>query len=208
MKGTTHAILGGVGGLVVSQALLTDPTQATILIGIGCVAGLVPDMDIDGKLSNRITFSHKLVRTIVQLIGCFLVFQGLFFEAKDEQIISVLIGISLFVLSTFIKQRHMLTVTGIGVFVAGASIEELWLTLLGIYILIASVVSHRSYTHSLIGLLYFAFIAYYLEEAYKIDGIFWTCMLGYSSHLIADMKLLPLNKRGVKLFLPFSKREI
>lgn len=208
MKGTTHAILGGVGGLVVSQALLTDPTQATILIGIGCVAGLVPDMDIEGKLSNRITFSHKIVRTIVQLIGCFLVFQGLFFEAKDGQIISVLIGISLFVLSTFIKQRHMLTVTGIGVFVAGASIEELWLTLLGIYILIASVVSHRSYTHSLLGLLYFAFIAYYLEEAYEIDGIFWTCMLGYSSHLIADMKLLPLNKRGVKLFLPFSKREI
>lgn len=207
MKGTTHAILGGISGLVVSQSLVTDPSQTVILIGLGSVAGLAPDMDIDGKLSNKITFSHKIVRTVVQVIGCFLALQGLFFEEKDGQIMSMFIGISLFVLSTFIKQRHMLTVTGIGVFLAGASIEELWLILLGIYILVASFVAHRSYTHSLLGILYFAFVAFYLEEAYEIDGIFWACMIGYVSHLVADMKIIPTNKRGVKLFLPFSKRE-
>ncbi|WP_226669557.1 metal-dependent hydrolase [Metabacillus litoralis] len=207
MKGTTHAILGGTGGLIVSQTIAADPSISLLLIGIGCVAGLVPDMDIDGKLSNKITFSHRIVKTIVQLIGGFLAFQGLFHDDKGGQLISIVIGVCLILLSTFIRQRHMLTFTGIGVFLAGVSLNEVWLILLGIYIVIASFVSHRTYTHSILGTIYFAFVAYYLDATYQIEGIFLTCLVGYSSHIIADMKFLPSNKRGVKLFLPFSKKE-
>jgi inner membrane protein len=41
-----------------------------------------------------------------------------------------------------------------------------------------------------------------------VDGLFQAAMIGYISHLIGDMKFLPFNKKGVKLFLPLSSKEI
>jgi inner membrane protein len=101
----------------------------------------------------------------------------------------------------------MLTITGLGVLAGGISLQEIWLIMLGIYIIIASFVPHRSYTHSLLGIVFFALISHYLEASLRIEGIFLTCLLGYISHLVADMKVLPFNKRGVKFFLPFSAKE-
>lgn len=64
------------------------------------------------------------------------------------------IGISMTAISAKIRQKHMLTITGIGVLAGGVILQELWLILFGIYILIASFVSHRSYTHSLLGVIF------------------------------------------------------
>jgi inner membrane protein len=102
----------------------------------------------------------------------------------------------------------MLTITGIGVIAGGFSLSENWLMLFGIYILIASFVSHRSYTHSILGVIFFGIIASRLEVSLGMDGVFYTCLAGYISHLVADIKLLPFNKRGIKLFLPVSSKEI
>ena len=117
------------------------------------------------------------------------------------------IGIVVFFLATSITQRLMLTVTGIGVIAAGVYFTESWALLLGIFITIASFIAHRSYTHSILGVIFFGVIAYLFEARVGIRGIFITCMFGYISHLIADMKIFPFNKRGVKWFLPFSKKE-
>jgi inner membrane protein len=122
--------------------------------------------------------------------------------------VGVGIGFLIVVVASLIKQKHMLTITGIGVLVGGFSLEELWLILLGIYIVIASFTPHRSYTHSILGIVFFGVIASNLEASLGIQGVFYSCFGGYISHLIADIKILPFNKRGIKLFLPLSSKEI
>lgn len=207
LNGTAHATIGAGAGFVVAQSVNADPTTTCLLVGMGGVAGLIPDIDIDGKLSNKITFSHTLIRSVAQVIGIMMVLYTLFEGTGKEKWMGVGAGVAIIVIASFIKQRHMLAITGIGVLGGGFSLQESWLIMLGIYIIIASFVPHRSYTHSLVGIGYFAFIAHYLEASLSIDGVFLTCLSGYISHLVCDMKVLPFNKRGVKFFLPFSSKE-
>jgi inner membrane protein len=207
LNGTAHATIGAGVGYIIAQSVHTDPTTTLLLVGLGGVTGLIPDIDIDGKLSNKITFSHTLIRSVAQLIG-FMMMMYVFFEGTGtERWLGISAGLAIIVISSFIRQRHMLTITGLGVLAGGISLQEIWLIMLGIYIIIASFVPHRSYTHSLLGIVFFALISHYLEASLRIEGIFLTCLLGYISHLVADMKVLPFNKRGVKFFLPFSAKE-
>ncbi|MGE7906411.1 metal-dependent hydrolase [Peribacillus sp. NPDC094092] len=207
MNGTAHMALGATVGFLTANTLQTDPTTTLFLVGIGGVSGLMPDMDIDGKLSNRITFSHKLIRTIAQTIGILMIIYSLLEGSETEKWIGVGAGIGIIIISSFIRQRHMLTLTGLAVLGGGLSLQENWLWLLGVYIILASFTPHRSYTHSIAGTAFFGIIAYQFEAFMGTDGIFTTCLLGYISHLIADLKCLPFNKRGVKLFLPFLSKE-
>ncbi|MFC4024918.1 metal-dependent hydrolase [Oceanobacillus longus] len=207
MKGTTHALIGTTTGLMTASIYQTDLSSMSLLVAIGTVSGLIPDLDIDGKLSNRITFSKKFLQIVSQSIAIFIIAYSLFTGIGMEKWIGVGAGITIIIISSLIRQRRMLTITGIGVLVGGQSLEENWIWLLGIYIIIASFVSHRSYTHSILGIIFFGVIASSLEKSLVLDGVFVTCILGYISHLIADMKVFPVNKRGIKLFLPFSRKQ-
>ncbi|MCG3418311.1 metal-dependent hydrolase [Oceanobacillus jordanicus] len=207
MNGTAHAAVGAATGFIVANTYTAPPTETALLVGIGVVAGLLPDLDIDGKLRGRITLSHKLFQSVGQLIGILMIFYSMYEGNGTNQYIGLGIGLLLFVFTSFIKQRHMLTLTGIAVIAVGLSLQETWLFLLGIFILIASVVSHRSYTHSLLGVVFVGYIAYRLEMSIGLIGVQNTCLAGYISHLVTDSKFLPFNKRGVKLFLPLSSKE-
>ncbi len=207
MNGTAHATIGAGTGFVVAQSVQADPAITFLLVAVGGLGGLVPDIDIDGKLSNRITLSHTMIRSVAQLIGLMMIVYTLLEGTGQERWMGIGAGLAIIGIASKIKQRHMLTITGLGVLLGGISLQEIWLILLGIYIIIASFIPHRSYTHSLIGIGFFAFIAHYFQVSTGIKGIFLTCLLSYCSHLIADMKVLPFNKRGVKLFLPFSSKE-
>jgi inner membrane protein len=208
VNGTAHAAIGAATGFIVANTFETTPFTTLLLIGIGGISGLIPDLDIDGKLRGKITFSHKVIRTVAQLIGILMVFYSLYEGETKEKWIGIGIGTGMMIAASYIKQKHMLTITGIGVIAGGISLTEIWLILLGIYIIIASFVSHRSYTHSILGVIFFGIIASKLELSLGIDGVFYTCLAGYISHLIADFKFLPFNKRGIKLFLPVSSKEI
>lgn len=208
MNGTAHAAIGAAGGFIVANTFHTDPTTTVFLVGLGGVSGLIPDLDIDGKLRGRITLSHKMIRTVAQLIGVMMIFYSFYEGTGTGKYIGFGIGLGMIGIASSIKQKHMLTVTGIGVLAGGFSLEETWLILLGIYVVIASFVAHRSYTHSIVGVIFFAIIASRLEESLGVDGVYYACLLGYISHLVADSKLLPFNKRGIKLFLPISSKEI
>lgn len=208
MNGTAHAAIGAATGFIVANTFHTTPSTTLFLVGLGSVSGLIPDLDIDGKLRGKITLSHKVIQKVAQLIGILMTFYSFYQGANNEKYIGIGIGIGMIVVSSLIKQKHMLTVTGLGVIAGGISLQETWLTLLGIYILIASFVSHRSYTHSIVGVVFFGIIASRLEVSLGVEGIYYTCLAGYISHLIADSKLLPFNKRGIKLFLPVSSKEI
>ncbi len=207
MNGTAHAAIGAATGFVVANTL-HDASATLFLVGLGSISGLIPDLDIDGKLRGKITLSHQMIRTVAPLIGLLIVFYSFFKGADTEKYIGIGIGLGMIAISSCIRQKHMLSITGAGVIAGGIFLEETWLLLFGVYILIASLISHRSYTHSILGVIFFGFIASKLEVSLEIDGTFYTCLAGYISHLIADSKLLPVNKRGVKLFLPISSMEI
>ncbi|KAA9021795.1 metal-dependent hydrolase [Niallia endozanthoxylica] len=207
MKGSAHFAIGAASGFIVSNVIQTDLTTTILFVGLGAVTGLIPDLDINGKLSNKITISYKIIRTVVCIIGFLLMVYSYLDGNETSKWLGVALGVGIILLSSFIKQRHMLTVTGIIVLIAGFSLGKTWLWLLGTFIIAASLVPHRSYTHSIVGILYFGLIAYQFEFSVGIEGAFACCMAGYISHLVADMKMLPFNKRGVKFFLPFSKHE-
>jgi inner membrane protein len=208
MNGTAHAALGSAIGYITANTFETSPSATVLLIGLGTVSALVPDLDIDGKLRGRITLSHKLLRTAAQIIGVLMIFYS-FYEGTDtSKFIGAGIGLAILLLSSRLKQKHMLTLTGIGVLAGGVSLQENWLILFAIYILIASVVSHRGYTHSILGIVFFGMIASRLETSLGIHGVYYACLTAYISHLVTDSKFLPFNKRGIKLFLPVSSKEM
>lgn len=208
MKGSIHLLAGAATGFAVAHVTDADPTMTLTFVTIGGITALFPDMDINGKLSNKITFSYKALRTFVQTLGFILIVFS-FIEFHDYRMwLGILFGVGIVAITHFISRRFMLTLTGLFVLCAGIYLTETWIILLGVYIIIASFVSHRTYTHSLVGLLFFMWIAYEFDRYISIDGVFLTCILGYSSHLLLDMKWIPFNKRGVKLLLPFSKKEL
>ncbi|GAB3061409.1 metal-dependent hydrolase [Virgibacillus ainsalahensis] len=208
MNGTAHAAIGAATGFIIANTFHTNPPTTLLFVGLGGVSGLIPDLDIDGKLRSRITFSHKVIQTVAQLIGILMIIYSFYKGTPTEKYLGIGIGVAMMVLSSLLKQKHMLIITGIGVLAGGFFLQETWLSLLGIYILIASFVSHRGYTHSIIGVVFFGFIAAKLEISLGINGVFYTCLAGYISHLVADSKLLPFNKRGIKLFLPISSIDV
>lgn len=208
MNGTAHAAIGATTGFIVANTFQTNPSTTLFLVGLGAVSGLTPDLDIDGKLRGKITLSHKMIRTVAQLIGMLMIFYSFYEGANTEKYFGIGIGLGMIAISSSIKQKHMLAITGAGVLAGGYSLDETWLMLLGIYILIASFIPHRSYTHSILGIIFFGIIASKLEVSLGIDGVYYTCLAGYISHLITDSKLLPFNKRGIKLFLPVSSKEV
>ncbi|WP_110927298.1 metal-dependent hydrolase [Bacillus massiliglaciei] len=208
MNGTAHTAIGAAAGFIVANTFQSEPSATILLVSLGAVSGLVPDLDIDGKLRGRITLPHTVIRTASQLIGFLMIFYSLYEGTAKERIFGVALGIAMIVLSSLIKQKHMLILTGAGVIAGGLSLQESWLMLLGIYIIAASLVSHRSYTHSILGTVFFGMIASRLEASIGVPGVYYACLAGYISHLAADMKILPVNKRGIKLFLPLSSKEI
>jgi inner membrane protein len=208
LNGTAHMAIGAGTGFIVANSFGSGPGITATLVAIGGVSGLIPDLDIDGKLSNKVTFSPKMIRAVAQIIGCLMMVYSYLEGSGKEQWLGIGYGAGMMILASFITQRRMLMITGIGVTACGWQLNETWLWLLGIFILIASFVSHRSYTHSVLGIIYYGIMAQYLESSLMIDGVFEACVIGYVSHLIADMKILPFNKRGIKLFLPLSSKEI
>ena len=76
--------------------------------------------------------------------------------------------------------------------------------------IVASFVSHRSYTQLLLGIVYFGIIAAKLETSLELNGVFYACLAGYVSHLIFDMKVFPsTNAASNSTFLQkkFNKGE-
>lgn len=208
MKGSTHAAIGAVSGFGVSVSMNAAPFEMIILTGIGSIAALVPDLDVNGKLANKITVEKKWLILFFSMVGLFLMVYSYFMLIGIKQMSGFLISISLFLLPRlFIKQRTMLFVTGAIVLYAGWYIKETWVVYIALFILFASLVSHRTWTHSIIGVAGFYFVAVEIAKEYPLPGLFTTLLISYISHLIADMKILPPNKKGVKWFYPIWKKE-
>lgn len=207
MRGSSHAFIGGAAGMAVAYGHQADPVAAASLIGIGVLSGLVPDLDVNGKLSNTLT-SRKWIYGLLALMGVLLASDSALTERGTQQWLGMVIGAGLIALPRiFMKKRTILLMTGVVIAGAGMVLNEMWIILMGVFICAASRQPHRGITHSIIGLIYFGFIGFYLEQDLQIQGVFYTSIAGYASHLLADLKVLPANRKGVKLLQPFSKKE-
>ncbi|WP_432357116.1 metal-dependent hydrolase [Sporosarcina sp. UB5] len=212
MKGSSHAVIGVTAGAIAGYQVQPDLFTVAVSSIVGGVSALVPDLDTNGVASNKITISKNVSQWLMRLVGA-----GIFIAIAYQFLTtgftpSILlyggIGLLLFIASRFITQRRMLTLTGIMVIWLGIVMHQsTGILLAGIYIAIASFLPHRSYTHSLLGLAFYAFILHQLQQEWLIDGILVAGICGYASHLVADMKLLPMNRRGVKLFAPLWNKE-
>ncbi|KZR59337.1 metal-dependent hydrolase [Bacillus badius] len=207
MNGTAHMTIGAASGFLVANMIQVEPSSMMLLTGLGGIAGLAPDLDINGKLSNKITLSKNLFKMIARLIGVLVILYSMSEGISVSNVIGIGIGIGMIIAAQIVTQRRMLTITGIGVGITGVTLMQSWLILLGIFIIVSSFLPHRGYTHSILGLLFFALISFQFQVATGYEGAFITLFVGYASHLVADMKFLPFNRKGVKLFQPFIKKE-
>src|SRR5690625_1817799 len=128
MNGTAHTAIGAAGGFMVANTLQAEPTITVFLVGLGSVSALIPDLDIDGKLRGKITLSHKIIRLAATFIGIMMVLYSFYAGSDMDQWIGIGIGILIISIASSIKQKHMLTITGIGVLIGGFSLDETWLT--------------------------------------------------------------------------------
>lgn len=212
MKGRSHLSIGIAVGAIAGY--LTQPDFATVLTcaGIGGISGVVPDLDTNGLASNRITLSKKVSKGLMELVGISILFTLLYQVFTDglSRHLYIYGGIAfvLLIVSRLITRKRMLTITGVLVLLLGFVMDESIGTLFaGSYIVFASFLPHRSYTHSLLGVAFYAMILKYLAIEWPIEGMLAAGLAGYISHLIADMKVLPVNRRGVKWLAPLWKQE-
>lgn len=212
MKGNSHALIGVGAGAIAGLQIESDFMTVSVCSTIGAISALVPDLDTNGLARNGITLSKQVAKWLMHAIGTllFIAITYRFFQTGMTPDILLYGGIAmlLFVVSRFLKQKWMLTMTGLLVMLVGFVLHQsIGVMLAGSYMIIASFLPHRSYTHSLVGLAFFAFVLHHLHEQWPIDGLLAAGIAGYASHLIADMKLLPMNRRGVKWFAPLWNKE-
>ena len=207
MNGVGHSAIGAGIGFVIAYTTGADPMTSAALVGAGGISGLVPDLDTGGKLTKKITLSDSLLKGVATIIGLLMIALTWFQGVGSERWLGILVGIAIIFFAQKLSKKIMLVVTGIGVIIAGILLGKLWLILIGVYIGIAALIPHRSYTHSLIGLAFFTYIANLFAIDVQVEGMFNTCVLGYASHLVADSRFIPGNKRGVKIFLPLSNKQ-
>ncbi|MDF2503663.1 metal-dependent hydrolase [Clostridium sp.] len=79
------------------------------------------------------------------------------------------------------------------------------LTVMGVVLIIVAFSSHRTgFTHSIIGMIIFAFLVNYMGARYNEPNLVYYFVVGYSSHVLGDM----CTNRGVPLFYPLRNKNI
>ncbi len=154
MKGTSHAVLGGAAGFGVAVYYGASPVDSFTLISAGMIAGLCPDLDTSGRLSRRITVPAEPFKLLMGFVAVWLMYYSLMEGTGVERAAGTGISLLLLAFSRKLSPKRMLTITGAGIIVLGGTLNILWLLLAGIYVLVASLFPHRSYTHSLLGLVF------------------------------------------------------
>lgn len=209
-SGKTHATLGvavGIGtSLVINEGF--ELSSFVTLGTLGGVAGLIPDLDTNGKLNRTILPSVGLIKILMYFISAFIIYYSLTeYQTVNERFIGVLMAMIVAGAAMFrLNHKTIQIIAALAMIAGGVYFETLWFALLGGYMVVAALSGHRTYTHSIFALALWVYIANLINSDVQLEGIFIVLVGAYVSHLIADMKVF--NKQGVKLLYPFSKFEI
>lgn len=82
--------------------------------------------------------------------------------------------------------------------------NEVGLKILGVTFIAVAMTSHRNgFTHSIVGMIIFAFIGRYIEQKTILENVMQGVIIGYGMHLICDS----FTSKGIPIFYPFSKKK-
>ncbi len=97
-------------------------------------------------------------------------------------------------------------VLGIGLIIFNFKYKRIpELNVAGVILIIIAFSSHRTgLTHSIAGLIIFAFVANYVGNIYNDKNLVDYFIVGYGSHIIGDM----FTNRGIPLFYPLRNKNI
>ncbi|WP_227395398.1 metal-dependent hydrolase [Jeotgalibacillus aurantiacus] len=208
MNGASHAVTGTAIGLGTAVMYDASPAATGLMILLGSVSALAPDLDTNGRLSNRISLHRKWLWYTLASIGVLLGTYSLVMLQGWWMLAGIAVALALIIAPRFlIKQRFMVMLTGGVLTGSGWFYSENWLLYFGLFTIVCSFLPHRGLSHTWIGLAVFSYISWELENSLNINGILVVCALAYLSHLLLDMKVLPFNKKGIKLFQPLVNKE-
>lgn len=208
MNGKAHAATGLVVGLGVSYFSGLDLTEGAIVTTATTAASLAPDLDTAGTLANKVVRPFQTAINVIYSLLFFL-FVNLFMRMNfsKEAVIGALTLIVAGFLIKRIPVKIQLLIMSFAIGMVGFHFEYYSIVWVGSFIAIAALLPHRSYTHSILGLLFFVYISYQLQSDFQINNLFLGLVLGFISHFVLDSRFIPGNKMGVKLFMPFSNKQ-
>ncbi|MFV8830077.1 metal-dependent hydrolase [Alkalihalobacterium sp. APHAB7] len=208
MKGSTHLVVGVALGGAFAYIGKYDLVETIGIVTTCAIASIIPDMDTNSKITRKLTIPVTLVYAFLGIVGLMITGYGYWLLDGSEKIVGMVIGCSLIVLpQLIIKPKSMLILTGSCTLVVGILLSHFWIIGLAIYMIISAFAPHRGITHSIWGFAFFGWILSEFQAFVGMDMLMAAGLIGYASHLLCDMKWLPVNRKGIKLFQPFIKLE-
>ncbi|WP_234120507.1 metal-dependent hydrolase [Clostridium hydrogenum] len=167
MTGKTHMSIGLAASATVLSVNKASPEIIVTGLALGLIGALAPDIDI--KTSKISDFSSKVIinTVLISLIAIFI-----FYKA----------GIPINNIKINYKPSDKITYG---------------LVVLSTSILFSKLTKHRSFSHSLLGLILFS-----LGVRFVIGNMFIYFSLGFISHMFSDM----LTNNGIQLIYPIKKK--
>lgn len=167
MTGKTHMSIGLAASATVLSVNKASPEIIVTGLALGLIGALAPDIDI--KTSKISDFSSKVIinTVLISLIALFI-----FYKA----------GIPINNIKINYKPSDKITYG---------------LVVLSVSILFSKLTKHRSFSHSLLGLILFS-----LGARFIIGNMFIYFSLGFISHMFSDM----LTNNGIQLIYPIKKK--
>ncbi len=206
MNGKAHLAVGLATGIGVSYFSQSTGAEAVVITSVATIASLAPDLDTAGSLTHRLTKPFRVVNRIA-----FMLLLSIFFvsylstEVSSEMLIG---GIGVLLTLLLLKRitiKFQLFIMAMVIGIIGYHYGYYSIVLFALYVGVASLLPHRSYTHSLIGLVCFSYITYQASIDFGMEPLFLAGFLGYLSHLLLDSRCIPGNRRGIKILLPFRR---
>ncbi|MCG7407244.1 metal-dependent hydrolase [Paenibacillus sp. ACRRX] len=210
MKGRTHLGIGCAIGVAAAAYYPFTWQNATLYIAVSAFSALSADLDGPSLLTSKLGKVSKLLRELGLWIGALMVTGIIYLYANNYEVPPglSLCAIAVMLLGIVARDgfiRNVLAcLAGCVVVYFGYREQMDWLLLLGLFIAIAPWLKHRGMTHTIWAVILWGYIGSGLEGYLQLEGIMWTAIAGYVSHLAADT----VTPRGVKWLFPLYKKSI
>ncbi len=203
MRGTAHLTIGLITGVAIAGLV---PGLPFSLPGIALAgfSSLAPDLDHpESRLSQRLGFAQKYVRYVFTLGALAIAgFSYAQMRPGPEQRLYYTVALAFGLIGVAMQggstRKLALLFTGLGTVVAGLYTEQLWASLLGVFISLAPFTTHRSWTHTIWAVGLWTYIGHLADQRLGWHGVAVFAGAGYASHLVADT----LTKSGIRYFFP------
>ncbi|AZN40148.1 metal-dependent hydrolase [Paenibacillus albus] len=208
MKGTTHLAIGIAIGVVGAATHPITPKNAAVFLVVAAFSALAADLDGTSLLSGKLTKAARLIRELLLWGGMLLAGSVVYLYAARGSFYPLYTAGAAAVLLLGLLSRNgairnaLVSAIGAILLYIGYKSEMNWLMGLGLYIAWVPWLNHRGLTHTVWAVIAWGAIGWSLEQQLGIQGVAYTAICGYVSHLVADT----LTPSGVKWLYPLTKK--